>query len=334
MPDVVETFEALAAGTTITAANQTAFDSIVLSGSGASATVVTGSATSGTKGARMARTTGTSGSVQGRDARLTGKASYTVEIDLVFDALPSAVVDFYVVRGLASDGTTAVGVVALGFNASNRLQVKNNAGTAIETWSDVTFDTSTEYLLTVTIETGTSGKYRVVLANKSTGTVIRQYVNDTYAHASGVTMQHDRFGHGANGTFAFSPRANAIRKTWNSTTPTATPPTANAGDDQANVEPYSTVQLTAATSTPGTNPITSYTWGPVSPAGPTLSATSGATPTLYVPATVAGQTYTVPLVVTDGTLTSSDSMTVSVLPAVDTRWLPDGTEVPFEWTSL
>lgn len=118
------------------------------------------------------------------------------------------------------------------------------------------------------------------------------------------------------------------------TTPPATPPTADAGPDQANIEPYSTVQLTSAASTAGTSPITGRTWGPVSPAGATLSSTTATNPTLYVPATVAGQTYTVPLTVTDGTLTGSDSVAITVLPAVDTRWLADGTEVPFEWTSL
>lgn len=95
----------------------------------------------------------------------------------------------------------------------------------------------------------------------------------------------------------------------------AAPPTANAGPDQT-VDPWSTVQLTANASTAGSSAITGYSW-----AGSGLPTLSGATPTFSAPPSMTGSTLTYTLTVTDGTLTSTDQVAITVRPAEFGVWV-------------
>lgn len=113
-------------------------------------------------------------------------------------------------------------------------------------------------------------------------------------------------------------------------------PTANAGADQTNVEPYSTVTLSGSGSdSDGT--IASYAWSKVS--GPTplsaLSSASAASPTYKAtPNAITAQADVWRLTVTDnGGATGFDDVSVSML-AVTERAVIAGAEVPMELRAI
>lgn len=99
-----------------------------------------------------------------------------------------------------------------------------------------------------------------------------------------------------------------------------TPPTANAGADQVNVDAFSTVTLNGSGSSDPDGTIASYAWTQTGGTSVTLSGT-GATRTFTAPATLAGDTLMFSLTVTDngGATSTADTMTVTVLP--HTEWL-------------
>ena len=98
---------------------------------------------------------------------------------------------------------------------------------------------------------------------------------------------------------------------------TNTAPTANAGPDQTNIEPRSTVTLNGTGSTDSDGTIAAYAWTQTAGTTVTLSSASAAQPTFTAPLTLAGETLTFSLVVTDddGATSSQDTVNVTVLPA-------------------
>lgn len=105
-------------------------------------------------------------------------------------------------------------------------------------------------------------------------------------------------------------------------------PSANAGPDQANVEPWSTVTL-AGSGTDSDGSIASYAWTQTGGAAVTLSGT-GATRTFSAPATMGGDTLTFQLTVTDNLgATSTDSVSIGVLTATEFTRSAAGTWIPY-----
>jgi hypothetical protein len=104
--------------------------------------------------------------------------------------------------------------------------------------------------------------------------------------------------------------------------------TANAGPDQTNVVPLSTVTLTGAASTGSP---TVYQWRQVSGPAVTLSSTSVVSPTFTAPANIAGATLVFGLKVGDSTtLSSEDTVQVTVRPH-DLFVRKGGVWVPAQW---
>ena len=105
-------------------------------------------------------------------------------------------------------------------------------------------------------------------------------------------------------------------------------PSANAGPDQTNLEPWSTVTLTGAASTDADGTVASYAWRQISGTSVTLSGT-GATRTYTAPATIAGDTQVFGLTVTDnlGATSTEDTVSCTVLPVTE-RAVIGGVEVP------
>lgn len=104
--------------------------------------------------------------------------------------------------------------------------------------------------------------------------------------------------------------------------------TANAGPDQADRVPFSTVTLdgTASTGSP-----TVYQWRQITGPTVTLSSTSAAQPTFTAPALLAGATLTFGLKVGDGsTLSAEDTVQITVKPH-DLFVMKGGVWVPAQW---
>jgi hypothetical protein len=88
----------------------------------------------------------------------------------------------------------------------------------------------------------------------------------------------------------------------------STLPVANAGDDQPNMAPTSTITLDGTAS----QFVTTYAW--TAPVGITLAKADTANPTFTLPATTTAQTYTFTLKVTGPGGTATDSVVVSSDP--------------------
>jgi hypothetical protein len=108
-------------------------------------------------------------------------------------------------------------------------------------------------------------------------------------------------------------------------------PTADAGPDQTNIEPWTTVTLDGSGSSDpdGGDSITAYAWTQTAGTAVTLSDPSSPSPTFTAPATIAGTTLTFSLVVTDENSTNSapNTVDIQVLPVTE-RAIIGGVEVP------
>lgn len=121
-------------------------------------------------------------------------------------------------------------------------------------------------------------------------------------------------------TATFNPASTyvGVLATYKATVVTNVPPTANAGADQVDVEPYSTVTLTGSgTDSDGT--VTGHTWRQIiTGSEPTVTlAGSGTGPrTFEAPPTMDGAVFTFGLKVTDnaGATSTEATMTVTVRP--------------------
>lgn len=108
-----------------------------------------------------------------------------------------------------------------------------------------------------------------------------------------------------------------------------TPPIANAGTGQTNVEPGTMLTLNGSGSSDPDGTIVSYTWTQTAGATVTLSGT-GATRTFKAPYTVAGTTLAFRLRVTDNDSAFTEAtVTHTVLPCTE-RAVVGGAEVPLE----
>jgi hypothetical protein len=107
------------------------------------------------------------------------------------------------------------------------------------------------------------------------------------------------------------------------------PPTADAGADQVDIEPYTTVTLSGSDSdSDGT--VVTRTWAQTAGTSVALSGASTATATFTAPGTIAGETLTFSYTVEDdGGDDATDSCSVTVLPVTE-RAAIGGVEVPMQ----
>jgi len=108
---------------------------------------------------------------------------------------------------------------------------------------------------------------------------------------------------------------------------TNTPPVADAGPDQTDIEPFATFELDGSGSSDAEGSVT-YLWEQIDGATVTLSATNVAKPTGVAPATMDGDTLTFRLTVTDSnSATDTDTVDITVLAhnewyRVSSAWVP------------
>lgn len=106
-------------------------------------------------------------------------------------------------------------------------------------------------------------------------------------------------------------------------------PTANAGPDQTNIEPWTTVTLDGTGSIAGSGSITGYSWTQTAGTSVSLSSASAPNPTFTAPGTLAGVTLAFSLVVTNSYSQMSSPATVNTtILYVSERAVISGSEVP------
>ncbi|MCU1677267.1 MAG: hypothetical protein JWM93_2025 [Frankiales bacterium] len=124
-----------------------------------------------------------------------------------------------------------------------------------------------------------------------------------------ISSAADSGPNGITGTSVGSPTY-----TGSGAPPAGTPPTANAGADTAGVS-GATVSL-GGTDTAGSSAITSRAWSQVSPPSPTgaFSAPTAATTNWTLPTVTSSTAFVLRKTVSDGTLSDTDDVTVTVAP--------------------
>jgi hypothetical protein len=94
-------------------------------------------------------------------------------------------------------------------------------------------------------------------------------------------------------------------------------PTANAGPNQVDIQPFATVTLDGTgSSDPDSGDTITYAWTQTAGTAVGLSSATAAKPTFTAPATLNGDTLTFSLVVTDnhGSSSAADTVNVTILP--------------------
>ena len=228
-----------------------------------------------------------------------------------------------------SAGNTGLGLIVDEYSGVNAFRAANATSTGTDPKRSLVSATANDMVISAiaysgsaaaaTAETGYSAVNSTNISTTWLGATRNLAVGSTASQGPTWT------GTGTSGivTLAFSPYVPSV------------PPTANAGPDQTNVEPYSTVTLSASASTPGSSAISSYSWvRDGGPTGPVITGANTVSPTVYHPGTVAGATYTYTVTVSDGTLTSTDQVAVTVLPVTETMWDAAGVEIPTQWVVL
>lgn len=118
--------------------------------------------------------------------------------------------------------------------------------------------------------------------------------------------------------------------------PTNVPPTADAGPDLLDVEPYTTFTLNGTGSADSDGTITGYAWTPVAGTTVALTGPSTASPTGTAPGTWAGVTLSYQLIVTDnnGATSVADTVNVFVRPHSIFRMDAGGVMTPLPATVM
>lgn len=98
--------------------------------------------------------------------------------------------------------------------------------------------------------------------------------------------------------------------------PDVVAPTSNAGSDQSAIEPFSTVTLDGTGSTSNDGGTITYAWTQTGGTTVALSSSTSATPSFTAPPTLAGDTLTFSLTVTESGVSdvTPDTVSITVLP--------------------
>lgn len=164
---------------------------------------------------------------------------------------------------------------------------------------------------------GTTATYTYDATNKNNGTINFPHVRFGKVGSGGTVLSRMEYGH------LYDDR---VTNTGLGPLGAGSPPTADAGPDQLDVEPWTVVTLDGSASFDDVG-VTSYTWTQTAGTAVTLSG-SGATRTFTVPGSLSGETFVFQLEVADADGgTDTDSVTVTSLPASE-RIMIGGSWVP------
>ncbi|HMQ95770.1 MAG TPA: hypothetical protein PKD19_00985 [Candidatus Saccharibacteria bacterium] len=179
------------------------------------------------------------------------------------------------------------------------------------------------YLMQVAARRGTSttdGHLGYAVYDGDTGALIHSWeANDVNAGTEDIVSAYvgRSTGRTVNHVLDYDTiRGGTFESGW--IAPISDAPTADAGPDQSNIEPGTTVTLDGTGSTTDIGTITSYSWTQTSGAPVVLSSTTAASPTFTAPLTVSSASLTFELTVTNSnSLTNTDSVTVGVLRSTE-----------------
>lgn len=237
---------------------------------------------------------------------------------------------------LATFSTNNSGTIAssckLVLMTTGKLQLQDSSSTGIWTSTNV-LPTNTWVRLELYATPGATSTSGVVGAGYATGTgaLTEQFTSSTVNTGSGpigraqfgktsgtwsgVTFYMDNIALGNTAAFIGTAALSTV--------------TCNAGADQSNIEPWTTVTLSGTDSDSG-GTIVTRAWTQTAGTTATLTNANTATATYTCPGTLAGETATFVYTVTDdGAQTASSTTHVSSLPVTE-RAVLGGVEVPMQ----
>jgi len=260
-------------------------------------------------------------------------ADGAARISFWFNTLPSATCDFVTVRNTSSVMCKAQ---ILG---TGKLRLTNVSSGTLHDFT-TTLTTGGWYTLDMQASARTTaGASRVQAAlyvgDVAAGTSPTETYDSGFAADLGTTGAIDHYRFGKITATGVTMDVLLGRLAWSTFSPTLLgipvndqPPVANAGADQASVEPWATVTLDGSASTDPDGTVTAWAWRQISGTTVTLTGT-GATRTFQAPASMAGDYLVFGLTVTDDLAVTSaeDTTIVQVLPATEflataTGWQP------------
>lgn len=320
----------LADGTVVSTSNS-AFPDAFTSVTNTQITYLAAAAQSGSLGFRHTATSGVKNWI-GWTGVAGAASSYALRFYLRFAALPANAQ--YIAKALSSTGGT--GLVAVRLGSTGAVSLDSDPGAA-------TFGPTTA---TLAVNTWYRVELGVTAASTTTGTAtLRVYSGDSMTVVASLDLTNVNLGAAvAAGTCRFG-RYDAPSTTsactfdfdnlaFQTGSATLIGPATNAAPtvvpvSQSNVEPWSTVTMTA-TETDSDGTVVSRVW--TQTGGPTITLTGATTtaPTFSAPATIAGTIVTLGVTVTDNVgATGSGTATVGVLPVTE-RAVIGGVEVPLQ----
>jgi len=258
----------------------------------------------------------------------TGSSSGATRVYIRFNTLPSAahtLVQFQ--NSNFSNGAS------IGLNSSNQLIVQNVVGTVLYT-APSTVDVGVWYRLELqsivgnATNSGTiafqyyigdaitaSGSYRSSIVNTGTDVSIIRSIIGKHNTTSALDTNFDDFAYDDSTSNPIGSLANQA-------------PVANAGTNQTNIEPYTTVVLSGADSD-SDGVIVQRVWSQTAGSPTVQLSGSGTTRTFMAPGTLSGTTLTFAYQVydNDGVMSAQDTVTVTIMSATE-RAAIDGEEVP------
>ncbi|GEM_PF-3877160 len=300
------------------------FDVVSITGS-ASATYSSSAAAHQTQSYKITALSGSTALV-----RFSGGAATTtsVRVYILLNAASTTFQNIVEVRDTA--GQQAAGI---GLNNGSQVQIKDASGAPIKGFTTVlALNTWYRIELQVSQATTTTGTISGALYLGDATTPMEAAYSSSTVNAGTTSMSYVNYGKLTSGA---SLDAQFDDIAWNHSTAAPigpaivnnTPPTANAGADVINIEPYSLVSLSGSDAdADGT--ITSRSWVQVS--GTTVALTGSGTNRTYIaPGTISGTTLIFGYQVTDngGATSTQDTVSHTILPVTE-RAVIAGVEVP------
>jgi hypothetical protein len=244
---------------------------------------------------------------------------------------------------LASSINSSFGIIfKFGLNGAGKLFLQDAAGANLAT-SASALSANTAYVVEYQVAPGASTSTGTIYVQfytvASPGTLLINYASTT-ANAGTTNVLRGQLGEHSS-VNSLDVTFDDIKYALGTLTAVGPPganstPTANAGSNQINIEPWDTVHLDGTgSSDPDVGDTLTYAWSQSAGTAATLSDSTAAQPTIIAPATIAGDTLTFSLVVTDnhGATSSADTVDITVL-SVTERAVIGGVEVPLRVQSL